>query len=77
MPTISTSDQTTLYVKDWGAGAGRPVVLLSGWPLTADSWDDQAGILQSTLIEYDGAPHGLFATHKHRLSEDLLSFVRR
>jgi len=37
---ITTSDNTNLYVKDWGAG--RPVILLHGWPLSADSWDDQA-----------------------------------
>jgi hypothetical protein len=28
-----------------------------------------------TLIEYEGAPHGLFAAHKERLSADLLEFV--
>ena len=32
--------------------------------------------LGSTLIEYDGAPHGLFATHKDMLTRDLLSFIR-
>ena len=40
MPKIKTRDGTELYVKDWGTG--RPVVLLHGWPLSADSWDDQA-----------------------------------
>ncbi len=35
-----------------------------------------AGIRNARLIEYDGAPHGLFATHKERLIEDLLSFLR-
>ena len=40
MSFITTSDNTKLYVKDWGAG--RPVILLHGWPLSADSWDDQA-----------------------------------
>jgi len=40
MPTITTQDNTALYVKDWGMG--RPVILLHGWPLSADSWDDQA-----------------------------------
>ena len=36
----TTADQTKLYYKDWGAG--RPVILLHGWPLSSDSWDDQA-----------------------------------
>ena len=40
MPYITTSDDTKLYVKDWGTG--RPVILLHGWPLSADSWDDSA-----------------------------------
>lgn len=35
------------------------------------------GIPGATLIEYDGAPHGLFATHKERLAEDLLKFIGR
>lgn len=29
----------------------------------------------SKLIEYPGAPHGLFATHKVQLTEDLLRFI--
>ncbi len=40
MTYITTRDGTKLYAKDWGAG--RPVILLHGWPLSADSWDDQA-----------------------------------
>ena len=40
MTYITSKDNTKLYVKDWGAG--RPVVLMHGWPLSADSWDDQA-----------------------------------
>ena len=38
MHYITTSDQTKLYVKDWGTG--RPVVMLHGWPLSADTFDD-------------------------------------
>lgn len=40
MKYVITADKTKLYVKDWGSG--RPVVLLHGWPLSSDSWDDQA-----------------------------------
>jgi pimeloyl-ACP methyl ester carboxylesterase len=39
MPMIETRDGTRLYVKEWGEG--RPVILTHGWPLSADSWDDQ------------------------------------
>ena len=37
---IKTRDDTQLRVKIWGTG--RPVILIHGWPLSADSWDDQA-----------------------------------
>lgn len=37
---VTTADGTELYVKDWGVGA--PVILIHGWPLSSDSWDDQA-----------------------------------
>ncbi|MGH8498555.1 MAG: alpha/beta fold hydrolase [Methylococcales bacterium] len=40
MNYVATKDKAKLYVKDWGTG--RPVILLHGWPLSADSWDDQA-----------------------------------
>lgn len=45
-------------------------------PIDASGRAAAAGIANSTLIEYDGAPHGLFATHKDRLTNDLLSFIR-
>ena len=54
MQYVTTSDQTKLYVKDWGAG--RPVILMSGWPLSSDSWDDQAMALANSgfrTIAYD------------------------
>jgi len=38
MSHVTTTDQTKLYVKDWGEG--RPVVMMHGWPLSADSFDD-------------------------------------
>jgi len=52
MPKIKTRDGTELYVKDWGTG--RPVVLLHGWPLSADSWDDQAKAIA------DNGMHAIF-----------------
>ncbi|WP_260599223.1 alpha/beta fold hydrolase [Sphingomonas endolithica] len=54
MPHIKTRDGTELYVKDWGSG--RPVVLIHGWPLSADSWDAQAMALADAglrAIAYD------------------------
>ena len=40
MPYAKARDGTHLYYKDWGKGA--PVVLLHGWPLTGDTFDDVA-----------------------------------
>jgi non-heme chloroperoxidase len=54
MTTITTRDNTQLYVKQWGAG--RPVVLIHGWPLSSDSWDPQAHALAEAgykVIAYD------------------------
>jgi pimeloyl-ACP methyl ester carboxylesterase len=54
MAYIKTRDGTDLYVKDWGSG--RPVVLIHGWPLSADSWDDHAFALANAgfrAIAYD------------------------
>lgn len=36
-----------------------------------------AGIANSQLVEYDDAPHGLFATESDRLTRDLLTFLGR
>ncbi|SFR83173.1 alpha/beta fold hydrolase [Sphingomonas jatrophae] len=54
MPYVKAKDSTDLYVKDWGSG--RPVVLMHGWPLNADSWDDTAFALAKAghrVIAYD------------------------
>jgi pimeloyl-ACP methyl ester carboxylesterase len=54
MSYLKTRDDVNLYVKDWGSG--RPVVLLHGWPLSADSFDDLANTIASAgmrAIAYD------------------------
>lgn len=54
MNYVSASDGTQLYVKDWGTG--QPVILLHGWPLSSDSWDDQAMAIADAgyrAISYD------------------------
>lgn len=40
MPYARAQDGTRLYYKDWGEG--RPVVLIHGWPLSGDTFDDAA-----------------------------------
>jgi pimeloyl-ACP methyl ester carboxylesterase len=46
-----------LHVEDTG-GDGRPVILIHGWPLSADAWKTQVSILrdaQYRVISYDRA----------------------
>jgi pimeloyl-ACP methyl ester carboxylesterase len=42
MPRAATPDHVSLFYKDWGPRDGSPIVLLHGWPLTADTFDDLA-----------------------------------
>ena len=54
MPYLSVRDGTNIYYKTWGSG--EAVILLHGWPLSADSWDDQALALSNAgyqVISYD------------------------
>lgn len=78
---ITTPDKTNLYFKDWGAG--RPVILLSGWPLSADSWDDQAVAMAEAgyrVIAYDRRGFGRSSQpwsgyDYDTLSDDLASVI--
>jgi non-heme chloroperoxidase len=59
MGTITTTDGTQIFYKDWGAG--RPVMFSHGWPLNADAWDDQMWFLTShglRCIAHDRRGHG-------------------
>lgn len=44
-------------------------------PIDATGRRAAAGIANAQLVEYDGAPHGLFATESDRLTKDLLTFL--
>ena len=69
MPKISAADQTEIHVDDSG-GEGRPVVLIHGWPLSAEAWADQVPALTDAgyrVVAYDrrgfgrsGKPDGGF-----------------
>ena len=39
MPTITSTDGTEIFYKDWGQG--QPIVFSHGWPLSSDDWDTQ------------------------------------
>ena len=59
MGTITTSDGTQIFYKDWGSGL--PVVFSHGWPLNADAWDDQARLVANNgyrAIAHDRRGHG-------------------
>jgi len=59
MPTVTTSDGTQIYYKDWGTG--RPVVFSHGWPLCSDAFEDQMMVLAANgfrCIAHDRRGHG-------------------
>jgi non-heme chloroperoxidase len=57
--TITTSDGTQIYYKDWGTG--QPIVFHHGWPLSADDWDAQLLFFLAQgyrVIAHDRRGHG-------------------
>ena len=59
MSTITTTDGTEIFYKDWGSG--QPIVFSHGWPLSADDWDTQMlFFLQHgyRVIAHDRRGHG-------------------
>ncbi|MGJ3626352.1 alpha/beta fold hydrolase [Sphingomonas sp. MMS24-JH45] len=46
-------------------------------PIDASGVRRRRASAQAQLVEYDGAPHGLFATEGDRLTRDLLAFLGR
>ncbi|HEX2339084.1 MAG TPA: alpha/beta hydrolase [Vicinamibacterales bacterium] len=58
-PTITTTDGTVIYYKDWGSG--QPVVFSHGWPLNADAWDEQLNLIATNgfrAVAHDRRGHG-------------------
>lgn len=52
---MATGDRVRLHIQDTG-GDGRPVILIHGWPLSADAWTDQVDALSHAgyrVIAYD------------------------
>jgi non-heme chloroperoxidase len=57
--TLTTTDGTEIFYKDWGSG--QPIVFSHGWPLSADDWDTQLlFFLQHgyRVIAHDRRGHG-------------------
>ncbi|MFN6972372.1 MAG: alpha/beta fold hydrolase [Rheinheimera sp.] len=45
-------------------------------PIESSAYLTAAAIHHATFLEYQDAPHGLFATHRERLVQDLLYFLK-
>jgi non-heme chloroperoxidase len=61
MATITTSDGTGLFYKDWGPKDAQPIMFHHGWPLSADDWDNQMLFFLShgyRVIAHDRRGHG-------------------
>lgn len=61
MGTVTTSDGTTIFYKDWGPRDAPPLVFHHGWPLSADDWDNQMLFFLShgyRVIAHDRRGHG-------------------
>src|SRR5712672_2334748 len=59
MGTITATDGTEIYYKDWGSG--QPIVFSHGWPLSADDWDTQMLFFLNhdyRVIAHDRRGHG-------------------
>ena len=59
MPYIESSDQTSLFVTEWGSGP--PVVFTHAWGLRSDQWDYQIPALADAglrCVLYDRRGHG-------------------
>ncbi|GAU83616.1 alpha/beta fold hydrolase [Bosea sp. BIWAKO-01] len=61
MATITTTDGTRIFYKDWGTKDAQPIVFSHGWPLSADAWDAQMVFFASKgfrVIAHDRRSHG-------------------
>src|SRR5438105_14045233 len=59
MSTITATDGTEIFYKDWGNG--QPIVFSHGWPLSSDDWDAQMLFFLNRgyrVIAHDRRGHG-------------------
>ena len=82
-PFIETSDGTSLFCRDWGAG--EPVVFAHGWGLSSDFWQYQMVALTGQglrCVAYDRRSHGRSSDPGRgydydTLADDLAALVER
>ncbi|RZM10183.1 MAG: alpha/beta hydrolase [Sphingomonas sp.] len=61
MPTITTTDGTEIFYKDWGPRDAAVVMFHHGWPLSSDDWDAQMMVFLEhgyRVIAHDRRGHG-------------------
>ena len=74
-PDGASADAVHLHVEDSG-GEGRPVVLIHGWPLSAQAWAPQVAVLQAAgyrVVTYDRRGFGRSDKPQTGYSYDVLA----
>jgi len=69
------ADAVRLHIDDTGGG-GRPVVLIHGWPLSAQAWEPQVSVLQAAgyrVVAYDRRGFGRSDKPESGYSYDVLA----
>ncbi len=69
------TDAVRLHIEDSG-GSGRPVVLIHGWPLSAQAWEPQVAVLQAAgyrVVAYDRRGFGRSDKPESSYSYDVLA----
>ena len=76
VPTnTAPADAVRLHIDDTG-GSGRPVVLIHGWPLSAQAWEPQVSVLQAAgyrVVAYDRRGFGRSDKPESGYSYDVLA----
>jgi pimeloyl-ACP methyl ester carboxylesterase len=70
-----TANAVRLHIEDTGGG-GRPVVLIHGWPLSAEAWALQVPVLQAAgyrVVSYDRRGFGRSDKPESSYSYDVLA----
>ncbi|MCB8745656.1 alpha/beta hydrolase [Rhodoferax sp. U2-2l] len=70
-----TAESVRLHIDDSG-GSGRPVVLIHGWPLSAQAWAPQVSVLQAAgyrVVTYDRRGFGRSDKPESSYSYDTLA----
>jgi pimeloyl-ACP methyl ester carboxylesterase len=74
-PSSASADAVHLHIEDSG-GQGRPVVLIHGWPLSAQAWEPQVTVLRDAgyrVVAYDRRGFGRSDKPASSYSYDMLA----